>query len=136
MHIQRLWGECTVDAFASAATAQLPRFWSRAPQPSAEATDAFAQEWRGERLWVHPPPSLLPTVVQQLERAQTVAYVCAPRWPGAAWYGMLAELSDDVLHLPPGHLLPVAGDAHHRLRSWPLSVFQVNPKGIRSASAR
>jgi len=135
VHIQRLWGACTVDAFASAATAQLPRFWSRSPQPSAEATDAFAQEWRGERLWVHPPPSLLPTVVQQLEHTRAVAYVCAPRWPGAQWYGMLAELSEEVLHLPPGHLLPVAGDAHHRLHSWPLSVFKINPGATPSSSA-
>ena len=33
----------------------------------AEATDAFAQEWRGELAWAHPPPGLLPHPVDFLE---------------------------------------------------------------------
>ena len=65
--LQRRWGWCTVDAFASAATAQLPRYWAATAEALGEAVDALAQQWAGERLWVHPPPALLPAVVQMLE---------------------------------------------------------------------
>ena len=47
---QQRWGKCSIDAFASPATAMCQRFWTRAPKPSAEAVNAFKQEWRhGER---------------------------------------------------------------------------------------
>lgn len=38
----------TVDAAASPANALLPRFWTR-------EADAFAQDWRGERIFCNPP---------------------------------------------------------------------------------
>ena len=124
--IQRSWGWCTVDAFASPATAQLPRFWTAPGHAGGEAQDAFAQEWGGERLWVHPPPAMLPAVVQMLDSARTEAYVCAPRWPAAAWYGMLRDMSVRTWDLAPGELRQVAADSPHRLRAWPLTVFHVN----------
>ena len=56
---QRKWGDCTIDAFATAATALLPRYWTADKTAGAEGTDAFAQEWRaGEVNWCHPPPEL------------------------------------------------------------------------------
>jgi len=131
--VQRRWGPCTVDAFASPATARLPRYWTRAPRPGASACDALAQTWRGEVLWLHPPPHLLPSVLQRLEEPGTHAQVCVPRWPAAPWYGMLREISCDEMHFPRGHLQPVAGDAHPRLRSWPLSVFLVR-RGFTASS--
>ena len=124
------WGWCTVDAFASAATAQLPRYWAAHAEALGEATDALAQDWRGECLWVHPPPALLPAVAQMLEESGAEAYVCAPRWPAAAWYGVLHELSTEVIELPPGSLRAVAGDAPPQLSSWPLSVFRVPPRSM------
>lgn len=38
----------TVDAAATPANALLPRFWTR-------ENDAFAQDWRGERVFCNPP---------------------------------------------------------------------------------
>ena len=126
--LQRSWGWCTVDAFASAATAQLPRYWAAAHGVGAEAVDAFAQDWRGEQLWLHPPPALLPAVVQMLEETGAAAHVCVPRWPRAPWYGMLHDISSESMELPPGSLQRVAGDAPARLSSWPLTVFRVLPR--------
>ena len=120
------WGPCTVDAFASPATAMLPRYWAPAPIAGAEAADAFAQVWRGERLWIHPPPSLLLHVVQMLEATGADAIVCAPHWPGAAWFGPLRELSEEVATFPPGSLRRVAGDAPPQLHAWPVTVFRVD----------
>ena len=41
--VQSRWGRCTVDGFASPATALLPRYWTAAPIEGAEAVDAFAR---------------------------------------------------------------------------------------------
>ena len=111
--------------FASPATALLPRYWTPGPIEGSAGVDAFAQRWEGERLWVHPPPSLLLTVVQMLETHTCEAFVCAPQWPGAAWYGLLLSLSSEYLHLPPGSLTAVAGDAPPLVQAWPLTVFRV-----------
>jgi hypothetical protein len=127
--VQRWWGTCTVDAFSSAATAQLQRFWSELPEGTAEGTDAFAQCWLGERVWAHPPPFLLAQVAQLL-RAQpaTEALVCAPCWQGESWYAELLELSSEYVTFPAGALRRVSFDAPERLESWPVTVFRVLPR--------
>ena len=123
--VQRMWGWCSVDAFASAATAQLSRYWTPVGGTGGEAIDALAQEWRGERLWLHPPPSLLPAVVQMLADTGATAYVCAPHWAGAAWFGMLRALASESVSFPAGTLRRVAGDASPKLSSWPVTVFRI-----------
>ena len=81
------FGEPTVDAFASGATALLPRFWSADNAVGAEGIDAFAQNWAGERLLVHAPVSLLANVIEKLERNKAAAaVVVAPFWTGAPWF--------------------------------------------------
>lgn len=124
--LQAAWGECTVDAFASPATALLPRYWAAGAIAGAEAVDAFSQEWRGEQVWAHPPPGLLLQLVQLLEETGASAHVCAPHWPSAAWYPLLLELSSEHVVLPPGSLERVAADAPPRLASWPVAVFRVS----------
>jgi hypothetical protein len=127
--LQAEWGACTVDAFSSPATALLPRYWTPGSIEGASGTDAFAQPWDGERLWAHPPPSLLPLVAQMLRQMlrQTgaQAIVCAPHWPGTAWFAELLELSSEHVTLPPGALQPIAGDAPARLHAWPVTAFHV-----------
>jgi len=121
---------CSVDAFASCASALLPRFWSETQDQDAVAIDAFAQDWSAERLvWAHPPPSLLPMVLQLL-RAQpsAAALVCAPSWPGSPWFRDLAEMATSVAYLPPGSLARVAFDAPARLESWGVAIFHVEPR--------
>ena len=123
--VQRAWGWCTVDAFASSATAQLPRYWTPAAGTGGEAIDAFAQDWRGERLWLHPPPSMIPATVQMLQSSGAEAHVCVPHWAGAAWFGMLRELASESVSFPPGTLRAIAGDAPKRLCSWPVTIFRI-----------
>ena len=123
------WGECTVDAFASAATAMLHRYWAEShSDEGAEAVDAFAQQWEGERLWLHPPPHLLPQVAQFLrEHAAVEAHVCVPLWPGEAWYGELLSICAERISFAAGSFERVAADAPERLESWPCTVFRVLP---------
>ena len=127
--VQGWWGQCTVDAFASAATAQLQRFWSDEPSGTSAGTDAFAQCWRGERVWAHPPPFLLAQVAQLLRAEPSVeALVCAPCWLGESWYAELLELSSEHVTFPAGALHRVSFDAPARLESWPVTIFRVLPR--------
>ena len=124
------WGACSVDAFASEATALLPRFWAEADGSAAEAVDAFAQPWASEALiWAHPPPALLPQLVQLLEASPSAsAIVCVPHWPGSPWFRPLAELSSEMLLFPPGSLQRVAFDAPPMLAHWGVAAFRVLPR--------
>jgi hypothetical protein len=124
--VQTWWGACTVDAFASGATALHERFWAEQPTEWAEAIDAFAQPWAGELVWAHPPPYLLQQLAQLLRaEPRAAALVCAPYWPGAAWYSDLTLLSEQRVTFPAGSLLRIAFDAPQHLESWPITIFHV-----------
>ena len=127
-HVCALWGSCSVDAFASQASAQLHRFWSEAPTAAAEGTDAFAQDWEAEALvWAHPPPHLLPRVAQLLrERTGASALVCTPHWPGTTWFADLMELSSELAVFPAGSLQRVAFDAPPLLETWAAAMFRID----------
>ena len=114
---------------AGAASALLQRYWAEAHgDDGAEAIDAFAQEWEGERLWVHPPPHLLPQVAQLLrERPGVEALVCTPFWPGEAWYGELLSMCEERTTLAAGSFERIAHDAPARLETRPRTVFRVRP---------
>ena len=57
--LNELWGPLEVDLFATRLTNQLPRFVSWRPDPEAEATDAFTQDWSQIRGYAFPPFSLV-----------------------------------------------------------------------------
>ena len=86
--------EATVDAFASFANRQLPRFWSRLPQPESAGVDALRQNWVEERAWANPPFSVIGDVLALLRRQRATALLVYPCWPSQPWWpdlqGMLA----------------------------------------------
>ena len=91
---------------------------------------AFAQPWAEEaRVWAHPPPSLLPQLVQLLECTPSAcAIVCVPLWPGSPWFRPLADLASEMLLFPPGSLQRVAFDAPALLEQWSVAAFRVCPR--------
>lgn len=130
--LQATFGELTIDAFASGATAQLPRFWAAEAVEGAEGTDAFAQRWAGEHLLVHAPVSLLPDVIEKLEREQAAsAVVVCPYWTGAPWYAPLERLASDSIILPPGSLRAIANRTG-RVTSWRVVAFHVTARSAGS----
>lgn len=128
---QRRWGDCTVDGFASAATSLLPRFWTKTSVMGAEAANALKQDWKtGERIWAHPPPSILPQIVKKLaspDRAAEVI-VCTPFRPSMDWFFHLSSMSDEQQKYMAGKLTRVAKDAPDRLEEWPIMLFHVPAK--------
>ena len=98
------WGGITghtVDRFASATSAQLPRYFSRYRDPGCEGTLSLSQDWRGEMNWVNPPWDLLPEVAQKLREEGAAATVVAPYWPAADWFHELWDLATEVEIVPP-----------------------------------
>lgn len=130
---QKRWGACTIDAFASPATAMLPRFWTASASNGSAGVDAFAQEeaWGcatgEERIWAHPPPNLLSEFVDLLSRPQRMAevIVCAPAFLQQKWFLPLAQLSDGKWKLNAGKLQRIAPDAPSRIIEWPVVLFHI-----------
>ena len=129
--VQSWWGACSVDAFASTASALLPRFWAETRGGGEAAVDAFAQPWQDEQLvWAHPPPSMLLQLVQLLHATQTAAAaVCVPHWPGAHWFRMLMDMSSQMVTFPQGSLRRISFDAPQQLETWGVAIFLVQPRG-------
>ena len=126
--LEAAFGELTVDAFASGATALLKRFWSVKAVDGAEGVDAFAQPWAGEHLLVHAPVGCLGEVIEKLEREpDAAAVVVCPYWTGAPWYEPLAKLAADSLILPVGSLRAVATHTGH-VKAWRAIAFHIETR--------
>ena len=128
---QQRWCNCTIDAFASAATSMLPRFWTQEPDAGGEAGDALKQIWpRGERIWAHPPGEkneYLHKVVVFMESKKRLSetVVVVPFRPTCDWYYRLTALSDSSEKYMAGRLQRVAKDAPARIETWPIMLFHV-----------
>jgi hypothetical protein len=88
------WGPLTVDGFAMSVNHQMRPFWSRWPDPLMAAVDAFQQDWAQHHVFAHPPYSLIPQVLLQIERQQVHQLtLIAPVWPTQAWWSTLLRLT-------------------------------------------
>ena len=93
-----------VDLFASRPNAQLQRYFSWKPDPTAEAVDALLQPWAGGGGIVgfaNPPWILIPRILQKVAREQATITLIAPLWPTQAWYPMLLSMLIDAPVLLP-----------------------------------
>ena len=63
-YIDRLWGQFTINRFASSLNKQLPLYNSFLWDPDSEAVDAFTQQnWKQENNWVNAPFWLIPKIL-------------------------------------------------------------------------
>ena len=126
---QEMWGLVSIDAFASEPTTLVARFWTAQKCDNAEATDAMKQRWsRGERIWAHPPPDMLPRLAHLLKSPNRLSevFVCAPYWPSTPWFRDVDALATNKKKYPAGSLKKVMrDDAPARCESWPIILFRV-----------
>ena len=74
------------DAFASPATAQFPLFWDK-------HMNAFQQDWStSETLWINPPWTLFPSVIEKILRDQPLCICVLPHWP-SGYFSFLMKLA-------------------------------------------
>eukprot|EP00873_Tetraselmis_striata_P023178 jgi/Tetstr1/443442/TSEL_031453.t1 len=85
--LEAMWGAHSVDRFASAMNAMLPRYDAPWLDPGCEAVDSLHlsdAEWRRENNYCNPPWPLLPDLVQkprQSRAAATVVAIVAAHYP-------------------------------------------------------
>ena len=99
--INAIWGPLEVDLFASRLSYQLTRFFSWRPDPLAEATNAFQQDWAPVKGYANPPWCLIGKVLNQVRTQQVQVILVAPIWRGQPWYPVLLEMLWDYPRLLP-----------------------------------
>ena len=98
----RLWGQPSVDLFATGQNFWLQAFVSPFPDPMAITSDAFLFDWNHLELYAFPPTGVLRKVVNKLMSAQgTFLTLIAPFWPRQEWFPDLLRLSIDTPRFLP-----------------------------------
>ena len=98
----RLWGQPSVDLFATGQNFRLQTFVSPFPDPRAIASDAFLFNWDHLELYAFPPTALVRKVINKLLSAEgTLLTLIAPFWPRQEWFPDLLRLSVDTPRLLP-----------------------------------
>ena len=87
-----------VDLFATRLTFQLPLFFSWRPDPLAEATDAFLQDWRDPKAFANPSWNFRGRVLSKVEGQEAEVVLIVPIWPSQPWY---PRLLGHLMSLPP-----------------------------------
>ena len=131
--LERRFGPHTIDRYASASNACLPRFNTASPGGGGEGALALSQRWEGENNFAFPPPAELPRLAQLLYTHPTVeATIVAPYWPAMPWFQLLSEIASRVelvsaaatARFPPA----LHGSAQHVLTGAMLAFFRVEAR--------
>ena len=88
-------GPLQIDLFASRLTKQLPRYYSWRPDPEAEATDAFTQNWAQARGFANPPWCLISRCLNQIKQQQARVLLVTPLWPYQPWFPVILRMVED-----------------------------------------
>lgn len=100
-HVTQVYGEPSIDLFASRLNHQLHPYAAWRPDPQACAVDAFSLTWNNYDLcYIFCPFSVIPIMLKKVREERAEAIVILPRWPTQAWYTSLqAMLVEPPLHL-------------------------------------
>ena len=132
--LQRRWGRCSIDLFATPANTKSPRFFSLHPHPAAAAVDAMAQQWAAEtRAWCNPPFGMLSKVINKLaaDRPTAGAILITPDWPHATWWPTASAMSIVSVQLPSSTALDtteMSAATWRRTWPWNLRAWWISPR--------
>jgi hypothetical protein len=120
--------EPTIDAFASAADALLPRFIARFYCPGAVGVNFYAFHFDScEVLWCHPPWAMLVKVLAHIALHSLRAFVLIPLWHDAPWFALFRGAAWKLVLPNTGHTFLLgsrSGDFIQRL-PYHVAVFYV-----------
>jgi hypothetical protein len=96
-------GPFTLDAFASAANAQLPRYVSYRTDTTCVYSDFLSRPVPPEeRVWCFPPFSLIGRILAKAVRERATLTLALPLWPAQPWWPVCLSLATRwPLLLPP-----------------------------------
>ena len=118
--INQMFGPLEVVLFASRLTHQCRRYFSWRPDPFAEATDAFLQDWSSVRGFANPPWNLVPDVLAKTQSQGAKVILVAPVWKAQPWYPRLLEMLTECPRLLPRQVGVVA-HLEPQLAVWSIS---------------
>ena len=84
----------SIDAFAEKGNARCPLYWDK-------KIDAFQQNWGLHKLWMNPPFSRLPEVVDKIFEDEASGILIIPVWPSQTWFHLLGSVAVTWWDLPP-----------------------------------
>ena len=87
--LESLWGPFTVDRFASVMNNKTKRFNSLFWNPTAEAVDAFTQNWHGENNWLVPPIYSVIRTIKHLIYCKAKGSLIVPRWVSSPFWSYI-----------------------------------------------
>ena len=98
----RVWGNPSIDLFATCLNTKLPLYCSLVPDPQAVFEDAFRHPWDDLDLYAFPPFPLVGRVIARFQDSSRVAMtLVAPLWPEKEWFAdLLLLLTQPPLALP------------------------------------
>ena len=99
--ISSMFGNPTLDLFASRINHKVDRYISWKPDPKALAIDAFSIKWTTEFYYIFPPFSLLGKGTAKIYRDKTKAMVVIPKWPTQHWYPSLLRKATGSMIITP-----------------------------------
>ena len=78
----RVWGNPSIDLFATSLNAKLPLYCSLVRDPQAVFEDAFRHPWDDLDLYAFSPFALISRVIARIRKSSRVAVtLVAPLWP-------------------------------------------------------
>ena len=78
--------------FASRLNAKLKKYVSFYPDHEAFAVDAFSTNWDKKLLYMFPPFSVIPRILQKIQMDQAEVVLIAPVWKTQTWWPHLLKL--------------------------------------------
>ena len=93
-YISRKLGDITIDRFADARNTKHSRFNSRFYCPTAEAIDAFTQDWAYDYNWLVPPLFLVARTIAYLELTKAKGIFIVPIWTSAHYWPHIMNLRE------------------------------------------
>ena len=90
--ITDIWGEPSIDLFASRLNHQVPCYVSWKPDPGAAFIDAFSVTWDKHLFYAFPPFSLIARCLQKIQTDCAEGLMIVPMWPTQSWYPKLLRM--------------------------------------------
>ena len=107
------------DCFASAQNKRFAQFWDK-------DDEAFTKSWSsGELLWMNPPFSMIPRVLEKIEAENANVVLIAPEWTRQPWWPKCVAMAGDSWVLPYGPTFQLAGTREPLPpRNWRVIAFR------------
>lgn len=119
------YGPHSIDLFAAAGNAKLPRFYSMLGGDGAAGANALEQSWEGENAYCAPPWAYISKVLEKLHNTQNVACtLLVPDFPSSPWYPVLLSRAKSVRCLPLGAMFRRGPGGLIRAK-WPLLAVRL-----------